>query len=101
MTSEPVEYHDDLQRDVQVTIRTPAGASNTFCLNAEDLVAQAISVAITNFVARNELAPGDYSLAIVRNGRAEDLADTSRLDEYDITDGDVLALVSEKPQVDG
>ena len=94
---DPPGHHERLE----VAVRTPAGASHSFQLRLDELVAQVTSVVITFLVERNELAPGDYGLAIIRSDQAVPIADTSRLSEYHITDKDVLVLVPEAPQVDG
>lgn len=86
---------------VEVLVRTPAGATHRFRLRLDELVAEVVSVVIRYFVERNELAAGDYALAVIRGGQAEPMNDTSRLEEYGITDADVLQLVPEAPQVDG
>jgi hypothetical protein len=101
MSSAAVEHHDDEHKHLEVLVRTPAGASHRFPLHLEELVARVVSVTIAYFVDRNELASGDYGLAVIRDGQAEPMADTSRLAEYHITDQDVLVLVPEAPQVDG
>jgi hypothetical protein len=97
--SEPAasEHYDHLE----LPVRTPAGAMHPFSLRLDELVAEVIFIAIRYFVEHNELAAGDYGLAVIRGGQAEPMADTSRLEDYGITKGDVLQLVPEAPQVDG
>jgi len=86
---------------VEVPVRTPAGVTHRFRLHLDELVAEVIFVAIRYFVERNELAAGDYGLAVIRDGQAESMTDTNRLEDHGITDADVLQLVPEAPQVDG
>jgi len=101
MSTVPTEDLDDRRERVEVTVRTPAGASHPFDLDLDELVAEVIATVIEFFVKRNELAAGDYALAVIRGGQAEPMADTSRLAEYHITHEDVLVLIPEAPQVDG
>jgi hypothetical protein len=101
MSNPLIEKPEDHQTEVAVTVRTPAGASHSFTFKLDELVTQAVFQSIRYFVERSELAPGDYGLALVREGRAEDLTDTSRLDDYRIVNGDFLHLIPEAPQVDG
>ena len=100
MSSAAVEQNGN-EHTFELPVRTPAGASNEFHVHSSELVVEVISAAVTHFVNRNELAAGDYGLAVIRDGQAMPMADTSRLSEYDITDEDVLVLVPEAPQVDG
>jgi hypothetical protein len=101
MSSAAVEQPDAEHGHFEVPVRTPAGASHHFAVRPEELVATVVAAAIAYFVGKNELAAGDYGLAVIRDGQAEPMADTSRLSEYGITDQDVLVLVPEAPQVDG
>ncbi len=101
MSTLPTEDLEDRREHVEVTVRNPAGASHPFDLDLDELVAEVVATVIEFFVKRNELAPGDYGLAVIRGGQAEPMADTSRLAEYHITREDVLVLIPEAPQVDG
>jgi hypothetical protein len=40
-------------------------------------------------------------LELVRDGVSTPIADTARLGDYDLRDGDQLHLIPAKPQVDG
>ncbi len=86
---------------VEVKIRTPGGITHEFRLAEEEFVAMAIAQAVAHFVEHNQLAPGDYALAVVRDGRVEPLLDTARVGDYHLTSGAELHLVNEAPQVDG
>ena len=101
MSTASAEQLDERHEQVEITVRTPAGASHPFDLRLDELVAQVLSTVIKFFVGRNELAPGDYGLAVIRDGRAKPMTDTSRLLEYRLTHENVLVLVPEAPQVDG
>ncbi len=101
MPTAPTEGPADHRELIEVTVRTPAGASCHFDLHLDELVAEVIATAIKFFVKRNELATGDYGLAVIREGQAEPMADTSRLAEHQVTRDDVLVLIPEAPQVDG
>jgi hypothetical protein len=87
--------------DVEVTVRTPAGASHRFRLGLNELVIRALATAVAYFVEKGEIEAGDYALELIRNGQPTALADTGRLGDYGLRDDDQLHLISEKPQVDG
>ena len=56
---------------------------------------------VAHFVDHDQLAPGDYALAVVHEGRVEPLLDTARIGDYHLSTGAELHLVNEAPQVDG
>lgn len=93
--------HDKGDKQLDVTVRTPAGHSAPFTFKANERADKVVRVAVAEFVSQGQLDDGDYSLAVVRNGQAVDLADAGRLDDYGIVDGDVLVLISKAPQIDG
>ena len=93
--------HDKGDKRVDVTVRTPAGHSAPFTFKANERADKVVRVAVDQFVSQGQLAAGDCSLAVVRDGDAVDLADAGRLDDYGIVDSDVLVLISKAPQVDG
>ncbi len=93
--------HDKADKHVDVTVRTPAGHTAPFKFKSNERADKVVRVAVDQFVLQGQLAAGDYSLAVVRDGDAVDLADAGRLDDYGIVDGDVLVLISKAPQVDG
>ena len=79
---------------ITVTIRTPAGIGHDFEVRGHDRVDQAIRTAVDYFVARLHLAVGNYGLAVIRERQAVEMPDTARLDDFDVVDGDVLALIN-------
>jgi hypothetical protein len=101
MTTAPNSGPEDEPSPIEVTIRTPAGASHQFNLRPDELVVTATASAVEHFVKAKELAPDDYGLALIRSGEAEAMLDTSEIRAYSVVAGDVLHLVVEKPQVDG
>jgi len=84
-----------------VTIRTPAGIPHQFHVNSREHVGVVTQHAVEYFVAHHQLDPGSYGLAVIRDGRAIEMIDSARLEDYDVDNGDVLALVAKAPQVDG
>lgn len=96
MTPESVRH-----KTITVTIRTPAGHPYEFTFEPSTRVAEVIQVAIAYFVTAGQLAAGHYGLAVIRHGRAEDMAEGARLEDYGIDSHDVLALTVNGPQVDG
>ncbi len=90
-----------MSKELQVTIRTPAGYGELFSVGALERVEVVAWQAVKRFVAARQLAPGEYGLALVRGGEATDLADDARLEDCGVGDADVLSLISKEPQVDG
>jgi uncharacterized protein (DUF2141 family) len=86
---------------VEVKVRTPGGISHEFRFAEEQFVASAIAQAVAHFVEHEQLAPGDYAMAVVRDGRAEPMLDTARVGDYHLSAGAEVHLVNETPQVDG
>lgn len=88
-------------KSITVTIHTPGNIPGSFEVRAHDRVDKVTREAVDYFVGRNELAAGDYALAVIRDGVAVEMNDAGRLEDYDITDGDALHLLNRAPQVDG
>ena len=86
---------------VEVTVRTPAGEGHKFTFKLSELVVNAAATAIDHFVKHQELAPGEYGLAVVRDSESTPMISTNELSAYSIVTGDVLHLINEAPQVDG
>lgn len=92
---------EEKDHKLEVTVRTPAGHPHKFTFNDHERVEKATNEAVEHFVRTGELAVGEYGLALIRDGRTIELASGARLDDFDIVDGDVLALYNKRPQVDG
>lgn len=86
---------------IMVTIRTPAGHHHEFEVRTHERVDKVVREAVSYFVDRHELDAGEYGLALVRDGVAQPLEDAARLEDYAVRQGDVLALVTKQPQIDG
>ncbi|MDX6297731.1 MAG: hypothetical protein QOI51_1588 [Nocardioidaceae bacterium] len=86
---------------LELTVRTPAGHPFEFCFKDDTRVSKAAREATDHFVHVGLLEAGAYGLALIRGGRIDELADGARLDDFNIVDGDILALYPKKPQVDG
>lgn len=98
VTQSEMHHHEHA---VEVIVRSPAGTPHPFSFGLDELGAQAAATAIAHFVGKHEIEPGDYALELVRDGVATPIADTARLSDYDLHDGDELRLIPEQPQVDG
>lgn len=92
---------DRPDKTITVVIRTPGNIPGTFEIRRHDRVDKVVREAVGYFVGRNELAAGDYGLALVRDGNGVELNDAGRFDDYDIVEGDELHLINRAPQVDG
>ena len=88
-------------KEISVIIRTPAGMPHTFEVRSQDRVDKTIRTAVTYFVGQGQLAEGAYGLALVRDGQATDMVDSGRLEDYGVTENDVLHLIAKGPQADG
>jgi hypothetical protein len=86
---------------ITVTIRTPAGTPHEFDVRTHDRVSKVTREAVDYFIGQNQLQAGNYGLAVVRDGRATAMTDSGRLEDYDVTDGETLALFTKDPQADG
>jgi hypothetical protein len=84
-----------------VTIRTPGNEPGTFTVEPDEHIETLVRHAVHDFVAQGKLAEGRYSLALVRDGTAIMLADSSHVGDDDITTESDLRLVSRDPHVDG
>src|SRR5258708_12811688 len=95
--AQPAEKEEKL---LVVTIRTPAGIPHQFHVNSHERVSIVTPRAVEYFVAHHQLDPGSYGLALIRDGRAIEMLDSARLEDYDVDNDDVLALVAKVPPVD-
>lgn len=85
----------------KVTVRTLAGHHVAETVKPDDTVAELTAKAVKHFVAKGELVVGDYVLTLPRTGGEAELDPTAALRDAGVVEGDVLVLVSRKPQVDG
>lgn len=90
-----------MDEELQVTIRTPAGFGELFSVDAGERIDKVVWRAVKRFVAARQLVPGEYGLALVRDGQAIDLEETARLKDYGVGQHEILSLISKEPQVDG
>jgi len=88
-------------KTVDVTIKTPAGHAHGFSFKDDVRVSKVIREALQHFVKAGQLDEGDYGVAVIRHGRAIELALGARLEDYGVIDGETLVLYPLKPQVDG
>lgn len=95
------ERNTKRDKTVDVTVKTPAGHAHPFSFKDDSRVSKVIQEATMFFVGAGQLDEGDYGAALLRDGRTTELAPAARLDDYDIADGETLALYPLKPQVDG
>ena len=92
---------DHRNKTFEVTVRTPAGAGHKFEVKRNERVDKVVRTTVEYFVAAGQLAAGNYGLAVERDGRMLALNDAGRLDDFDVTERDVLFLTIKDPQVDG
>ena len=72
---------DTKQKDktLDITIKTPAGHPNQFSFKSDTRVSKVIREVVEHFVDAGQLEEGDYGLALVREGRVDELALGARL----------------------
>ena len=95
------EVGSDVPRCVGVTVRTPAGASSAFGVEPDDVAGSLAERAVLWFVGRGQLEPGGFRLGLLRGTAIVDLAPRAALVDAGVTEGDVLHLLRDEPQVDG
>lgn len=84
----------------KVTVRTLAGHSDIITVKPSSVVAEVKDDVVKRFVNRGWLTAGDYALTLPRSSDSE-LDPSATLADIGVVEGDVLVLVSRKPQVDG
>ncbi|MHB1004091.1 MAG: hypothetical protein ACYC3S_00435 [Chloroflexota bacterium] len=89
------------EKAVAVTVRTPAGITHVFEVHSHDRVDKTARTAVTYFSDQGQLANEPHGLALVRDGQAVEMQDSARLEDYEVAEGDLLALLPKAPQVDG
>ena len=95
------ESNDYPTRCFGVTVKTPAGFASAFGASPYTAGAELANRAVDFFVAREQLEPGTFKLALIRDGDPIPIDSEKDLGAYDIVEGDVLHLISCKPYVDG
>jgi hypothetical protein len=101
MTSTEAVGKPGQNKTISVTIKTPAGIGSSFNVHPHDRVDKTTRTAADHFVSTNQLAAGNYGLAVIRNGVGDDMTAAARLEDYDVIEGDELHLINLDPQVDG
>ena len=92
--------HGPKDQPLPVTVRTLAGHTRHDKVRPSDRIQDVTAESVRFFVARRELAQGDYALTLPRLGDAE-LDPTGTIGDVGVVRDDVLVLVSRAPQVDG
>src|SRR5947209_507172 len=92
---------DQIHTSFTVTIRTPAGTPGEFDVKSQERVDKVVRIAVDSFVAKCQLADGEYGLVEVVNGAPTPMTDSNRLEDYGITAKSDLRLVNKAPHVDG
>ena len=84
-----------------VTVKTPAGFASAFGASPDTAGSELAHRAVDYFVARDQLEPGPFKLAIIRDCDPIPIDSDKDLGAYDVVEGDVLHLISGRPYVDG
>lgn len=95
----PAQAHG--KQPLKIVIRTLAGHNRKDTVKPDATVAAVTDDAVAYFVHKNELGAGEYALTLPRMGADAELDATASLTSVGVIDGDVLVLVSRKPQIDG
>jgi hypothetical protein len=87
---------------IPLTIRATNGAAwETSNFGENDKVDVVRKAGLRHFVDAGVMTAGDYLLALVSDGHATELADSSSLEDAGVEEGAILALLVRGPQVDG
>ena len=84
-----------------VTVKTPAGFASAFGANPHTAGFELADRAADFFVARDQLEPGTFKLALIRDDAPIPIDSDKDLAAYGVVEGDVLHLINCKPHVDG
>ena len=84
-----------------VTIKTPAGFASAFGARPDTPGSELVKRAVEFFVAHDQLEPGTFKLALIRDDAPIPIDSDKDLSAYDVVEGDVLHLINCKPHVDG
>jgi hypothetical protein len=91
------------EKRLNLTIRATNGATwptDEFRTNTK--VKHMIAKALKHFIDEGAMTDGDYRLALVVNNQAQPpLNEEAKLEDTDVKDGALLALVPRDPQTDG
>jgi hypothetical protein len=94
--------HDKKDKTFSVTVRATNGATWETDFKQNEKVSKVIKQSLDHFIAEGAMSQGDYRLVLIVDGQAQPpLAEDAKLEETDVEDGSLLALVPREPQVDG
>ena len=95
--------HDNSNDDhpIKITFRTLAGHDDKATVKPSVLVSTVTDAEVKHFVDKGQLTAGEYALTLPRRSGEAGLDPTATLAGAGVVDGDVLVLVSRKPQSDG
>ena len=95
------ESNDRSTQCFGVTIKTPAGFASAFGASSDTPGSELAKRGVEFFVARDQLEPGQFKLALIRDGDPIPIDSDKDLGAYDVVEGDILHLINCKPHVDG
>ena len=94
--------HDKKDKTFSVTVRATNGATWETDFKQNEKVSKVIKQSLDHFIAEGAMSQGDYRLVLIVNGQAQPpLPEDAKLEETNVEDGSLLALVPREPQVDG
>jgi hypothetical protein len=97
-----LEKQEKKDKTLSVTVRATNGATWDTEFKQNTKVSKVIREALDHFIADGAMADGDYRLVLVVDGQAQPpLPEDAKLEDTDVEDGALLALVPRDPQVDG
>ena len=102
MSQQEKQNKDKKAKTLSVTVRATNGATWPTEFKANTKVAKVIREALDHFIAEGAMTDDDYRLSLIVNGQAQPpLPEDAKLEDTDVEDGALLALVPRDPQVDG
>jgi|GEM_PF-2881287 len=96
------DQHEKKDKTFSVTVRATNGATWETEFKRNEKVSRVVQESLDHFVAEGAMSPGDYRLALVVDEQAQPpLPEDAKLEDTNVKDGSLLALVPREPQVDG
>src|SRR5579884_928136 len=96
------DQYDKKDKTFSVTVRATNGATWETDFKQNEKVSKAIKESLDHFIAEGAMSQGDYRMVLIVDGQAQPpLPEDAKLEDTDVENGSLLALVPREPQVDG
>lgn len=93
---------DKKDKTFSVTVRATNGATWETDFKQNEKVSKVVKESLDHFIAERAMSQGDYRVVLIVDGQAQPpLPEDAKLEDTNVEDGSLLALVPREPQVDG